>query len=373
MCGRTACTLEPDDLRCACRFKDSKGREYKPDWKDAPNGKSYFPSYNIAPSLYTPVLLSAQHFDAGECSSPRVIQPMQWGLIPSWHKGTASEKAFETNNCRAESMLEKMTYKVPLQKGRRCVILADGFYEWKRDKDAKQPYFIYFSKLQNEPDINPVQPNVKVEVREESVENIKENSTCGELKRIKEEGQKDMKVQIKRESMDNTSTISNIDDTDVKIGEIKTDFKKEATEGPCNVERRLLTMAGVFDVWRPDPSSEPVYSYSVITVESSAAMSWIHHRMPAILANDDEIEQWLNFGDVPMIKAAKLIRAVSCIDSHPVSSVVNNSRHNSPDCVKKIEIGKTKQTASSSFMSAWLSKGQKVKSEEPPTKRAKVT
>ena len=40
--------------------------------------------------------------------------------------GSISDKAYETNNCRAEGMLEKMTYKVPLQKGRRCVVLAEG-------------------------------------------------------------------------------------------------------------------------------------------------------------------------------------------------------------------------------------------------------
>ncbi|XP_053380265.1 abasic site processing protein HMCES-like [Mercenaria mercenaria] len=143
MCGRTACTLAPCDLQAACCFKDKQGKQQKPDWRDAPNGKSYFPSYNIAPGAHTPVLLSSDHFqDCG--SSRRVIQPMRWGLIPSWHKGSAGDKSYETNNCRAESMLEKMTYKVPLQKGRRCVILAEGFYEWKRGKDSKQPYYIYF-------------------------------------------------------------------------------------------------------------------------------------------------------------------------------------------------------------------------------------
>lgn len=51
---------------------------------------------------------------------------MKWGLTPSWHKGDPYKIPYETNNCRAEGMLEKRTYKVPLQKGYRCVILADG-------------------------------------------------------------------------------------------------------------------------------------------------------------------------------------------------------------------------------------------------------
>jgi len=68
--------------------------------------------------------MSSHHFP--NSTSSRVIQPMLWGLVPSWHKGSVGDKAFETNNCRAESMLEKKMYKIPLQKGRRCVILADG-------------------------------------------------------------------------------------------------------------------------------------------------------------------------------------------------------------------------------------------------------
>ena len=46
-------TLAPDEIQKACKFKDKEGRQCKPDWRDAPNGKSYFPSYNIAPGAYT--------------------------------------------------------------------------------------------------------------------------------------------------------------------------------------------------------------------------------------------------------------------------------------------------------------------------------
>ena len=45
--------------------------------------------------------------------------------------------------------MEKATYRNPLKKGRRCVVLADGFYEWqKMDKGKKQPYFLYFKDEQ---------------------------------------------------------------------------------------------------------------------------------------------------------------------------------------------------------------------------------
>lgn len=74
------------------------------------------------------MIISSQHY-LGELDklTERVVQPMRWGLVPSWHKGDPKNVGYETNNCRAEGMLEKKTYKVPLEKGRRCVVLADGY------------------------------------------------------------------------------------------------------------------------------------------------------------------------------------------------------------------------------------------------------
>lgn len=62
-----------------------------------------------------------------ESESEWVIQPMRWGLVPNWHSGD-SEKGvgFNMINARSETMLAKRTFKVPLEKGRRCVVLVDG-------------------------------------------------------------------------------------------------------------------------------------------------------------------------------------------------------------------------------------------------------
>ena len=51
---------------------------------------------------------------------------MQWGLVPQWHKGNPSSVAYKMNNCRSEGMMDKVTFKRPFEKGRRCVVLADG-------------------------------------------------------------------------------------------------------------------------------------------------------------------------------------------------------------------------------------------------------
>ncbi|KAL3870523.1 hypothetical protein ACJMK2_038578, partial [Sinanodonta woodiana] len=303
MCGRTACTLAPDDVCRACQFKDKQGKSFQPLWRDAPGSMQYYPSYNIAPGAHTPVLISSKHYEAelGEIT-PRIIQPMRWGLIPSWHKGAMAEKTYETNNCRAESMLQKQTYKVPLQKGQRCVVLSDGFFEWKRSKDSKQPYFIYFPQ-----DPPPGSPDFKMGLSQDNADFKTANDNCNfqikskTMSVIKEEitTMTGIKGEIKTEHDQSSDAI----DSKLKEVVIKKEIQDPIIDGndPKSLPR-LLTVAGVFDIWNPRDGSEPVFSYSVITVDASPAMSWIHDRMPAILTSDEEIEEWLDFGNVPITK-----------------------------------------------------------------------
>ena len=55
-----------------------------------------------------------------------VIQPMQWGLVPHWHRGDPKTFGYKMNNARSDGMLSKVSFKKPLEMGRRCVVLADG-------------------------------------------------------------------------------------------------------------------------------------------------------------------------------------------------------------------------------------------------------
>ena len=87
---------------------------------------------------FRPVLLSKNHivdesdltdFSAHvdtDSNCDYIVQPMRWGLVPAWHKGEISAISYAMNNARSESMLEKKSFKVPLVRGRRCVVLADG-------------------------------------------------------------------------------------------------------------------------------------------------------------------------------------------------------------------------------------------------------
>ncbi|KAM4650348.1 abasic site processing protein HMCES [Discoglossus pictus] len=303
MCGRTACTLAPDDVSKACAYRDKQGRRKCPQWKDGDADK-YHPSYNKSPQSNSPVLLSLKHLQKDADSSERVIAAMRWGLIPSWfNEVDPSKMQYKTNNCRSDTMTEKTLYKAPLFKGRRCVVLADGFYEWQRQNGEKQPYYIYF-------------PQIKAE-------------KCG-------------------------------DDND------------DVTEW---TGWRLLTMAGLFDCWEPPNGGEPVYSFTVITVNSSKTVDWIHDRMPAILDGDEEIRKWLDFGDVPTQEALKLIHPIEKITYHPVSSVVNNSRNNTPECIAPVILGKKKEsalTSSSKKMFEWL-KNKSLKKEVIDVKPRKLS
>lgn len=62
MCGRTACTLAPDEVSRACLYRDRRGRRRQPRWRDGDQEK-YRPSYNKSPQSMSPVLVSQRHFD----------------------------------------------------------------------------------------------------------------------------------------------------------------------------------------------------------------------------------------------------------------------------------------------------------------------
>ncbi len=89
------------------------------------------PRYNIAPTQPVPVI--RQH----PKEPVRQISLMKWGLIPHWAKDASG--AASTSNARSETAATKPAFRDPLRL-RRCLIPADGFYEWARKNGSKQPY-----------------------------------------------------------------------------------------------------------------------------------------------------------------------------------------------------------------------------------------
>jgi putative SOS response-associated peptidase YedK len=92
------------------------------------------PRYNIAPTQDAPVLRQRR-----EPKGERTLQMLRWGLIPSWAKDT--KIAAKLINARAESIAEKPSFRSAFRR-RRCLVPADGFYEWRAEGTRKQPYLI---------------------------------------------------------------------------------------------------------------------------------------------------------------------------------------------------------------------------------------
>ena len=89
------------------------------------------PRFNIPPTSAVPAII--------ETEKGRELRLFQWGLVPSWAKDPAI--GARMINARAETLAEKPTFRAAFKR-RRCLIPADGFYEWTGDKGRKQPYYI---------------------------------------------------------------------------------------------------------------------------------------------------------------------------------------------------------------------------------------
>jgi len=120
MCGRYILAQQP-------KAEKALGVE-RPRW----HGEQ---SYNVAPAREVPVVRMAA--DGGE----REGVMMRWGLIPPFLKGETPK--FPTMNARIETMEAAPAFRDAWKKGQRCVVPAEGFYEWQLIPDApRQPWFI---------------------------------------------------------------------------------------------------------------------------------------------------------------------------------------------------------------------------------------
>lgn len=99
---------------------------------DADFLQRFRPTWNAAPSQQLPVII--------EDNGKSVLRTMSWGLIPKWTKPGEKPKVSPIN-ARSETLTEKPMFR-SLIKSRRCVVPANGFYEWQRKEGGKHPFFI---------------------------------------------------------------------------------------------------------------------------------------------------------------------------------------------------------------------------------------
>ena len=116
------------------RFTLISDEQYIMDCLEVDSWDSAFtwqPSYNISPAKEIPVLT---------CKNERHIQGMHWGLVPNWSKDIKIRSRMI--NARAETLTEKPAYRNLIQ-SKRCIVVADGYYEWMMTSHGKKPYYIH--------------------------------------------------------------------------------------------------------------------------------------------------------------------------------------------------------------------------------------
>ena len=222
MCGRFTQTASPEAI----------AKQFHLD------GPPLFkPRYNIAPSQHVAAIRITPDAAKREC----VL--LRWGLIPSWAKDPKIGN--QCINAKAETVAEKPSFRSAFKK-RRCLVIADGFYEWQLRGKQKQPMWIGLK-----------------------------------------------------------------------------------SKGP-------FTFAGLWEHWKPT-EGVPLETCTIITTEPNELMQAIHNRMPVILS-PASYGQWLDptVRQVESLKA--LLRPYSSEElmAYPVSTLVNNPRHDAAQCLEPV-------------------------------------
>ena len=200
-------------------------------------GPDWAPRYNIAPTQLSLVVRET-------AEGRRELVPLRWGLVPSWAKEPSI--GHRMINARAETVAEKPSFRTAFKR-RRCIVPADGYYEWQRTESGKQAYY----------------------------------------------------------------------------------FRPRADE--------RLAMAGLWESWHAD-QPDALETFTILTTDANEATRGIHDRMPVFLSSE-HYDLWLD----PEFQAAAPLQAllhpapVELLRFHRVSSLVNNPRHEDPDCITPIE------------------------------------
>lgn len=130
MCGRYVAKKDPAVLAAEFDALDATDDQFRAD-------------YNVAPTKNVVTVVQRHPRDEEGNPDPettvRSLRLMRWGLIPAW----AKEKSVGAKmiNARAESVASKPAFRTSLAK-RRCLVPADGWFEWRREGKNKQPFFM---------------------------------------------------------------------------------------------------------------------------------------------------------------------------------------------------------------------------------------
>ncbi len=261
MCGRFVSSSSPDQI--AAYFDVDSFPEQLLD-----RG----PNYNTAPTAGVFVV----HADG----STRRLDAFRWGLVPSWAKDL--KIGARMINARAETVATKPAFRTAFAR-RRCIIPADGFYEWTvvPGEKKKQPYFIH--RTDGEP-----------------------LAFAGLWEEWK--GPKAKKAAAKEDGADSAGTSA------------------EARSRPSD------------ELPAPGPV-DPIRSCSIITTEANETMSELHDRMPVILPSA-AWDEWLSTEqhDTDLLGKLLVPAPSGLITFHPVSTEVNSARNRGEHLVDAVAL-----------------------------------
>lgn len=127
MCGRYAASRRPEDLVEEFEIVETTGEVLSA-------------SYNVAPTDSVYAVVERPPKDEPDKAAVRALRPVRWGLVPSWAKDRSIGSRLI--NARMETVADKPAFKKAFAR-RRCLLPADGYYEWYGEtKGKKQPFFI---------------------------------------------------------------------------------------------------------------------------------------------------------------------------------------------------------------------------------------
>lgn len=258
MCGRFTLYAEVSDL--VERFSVDEVAEA------VSSGLRLSPRWNIAPSQDVAVVTSS----AG--GAVRRLDAMRWGLVPSWAKDvTVGNRMI---NARAESVAEKPAFRRAFAT-RRCLVPADGFYEWRRD--AGGPSAGVRTAAPEDP------KNPKIPKNPKNPKNPKKGH--------------------------------------------RTPFFVRGGDG------RTLALAGLWERWS-DPTGSSLLTCTIVTTAANATLAPVHDRMPVLVPPED-LGTWL--APVPLTppEAARLLSPApgDALVLHAVSDQVNRPANDGPELV----------------------------------------
>lgn len=128
MCGRYASTTTDKDLRSVFDIAEAVGDQLPP-------------SYNVAPTQPVRVVLERASRDEPGADATRQLRTVKWGLVPVWAKDP--KIGSRLINARSETITEKPSFRSAATK-RRCLIPADGYFEWMKNEDGRKiPFFLH--------------------------------------------------------------------------------------------------------------------------------------------------------------------------------------------------------------------------------------